>query len=157
LLKRESFIGNIFEPACGDGAISKILIDKYPNQQIISSDLIDRGFGDTGIDFITYDFKNKVDNIVTNPPYGLATEFVTKSLEMTSNKVAMLLKIQFLEGIKRYEMFKNSPLKTVYVFSQRLKIYKNGVKMNNSTMMCFAWFVWEHGYKGKPTIDWILL
>lgn len=67
----------------------------------------------------------------------------------------MLLKIQFLEGIKRYELFKTTPLKKVYVFSQRLKIYKKGVQQKNSTMMCFAWFVWEYGYEGEPIIDWI--
>lgn len=151
LLKREKFEGLTWECACGDGAISKVL-EEY-GLEVYSSDLIDRGYGDVGIDFLnTY---KKVDNIITNPPYKYATEFVQHALTQANKKVAMLLKIQFLEGVKRYELFKTTPLKKVYVFSQRLKIYKNGIQQKNSTMMCFAWFVWEHGYKGEPIIDWI--
>ncbi len=157
LLKREVFRGSIYEPACGDGAISEVLKDTYPNQKIYSTDLFDRGYGDkSGIDFITYDYKDfKVDNIITNPPYSLAQDFVVKSLQITNQKVAMLLKIQFLEGKKRYEMFQNTPLKTVYVFSKRLNMTRNGDKMKNSTMLCFAWFVWEKEYANKPYINWI--
>lgn len=147
LLKRININGIAWECACGDGAISVLL-----PENTISSDLIDRGFGETGIDFLkTY---KKVDWIITNPPYSLATEFVEHSLECADN-VALLCKIQFLEGVKRYKFFKEHPPKKVYVFSSRLKIYKNGVKTNNSTMLCFAWFIWEKSFKGETIIDWI--
>lgn len=157
LLKREVFCGSIYEPACGDGAISEVLKDIYPKQKIYSTDLYDRGYGDkTGIDFIAYDYNIKrFDNIITNPPYSLAQDFVEKSLQITNNKVAMLLKIQFLEGVKRYNMFKSTPLKSIYVFSKRLNMTRNGDRMKNSTMLCFAWFVWDKGYHGKPQVDWI--
>lgn len=75
---------------------------------------------------------------------------------LANKKVLMLLKIQFLEGLKRYALFQNSPLKAVYVFSKRLDINKNGVGTGNSSMICFAWFVWEQGYTGKPEIRWLL-
>jgi hypothetical protein len=154
LLKREKFDGVIYEPACGDGAIAKLL----PNEKVIASDLYNRGYGTIGIDFLTHDFKEwKCDHIITNPPYRYAQEFVEKSLDLTRGKVAMLLKLQFLEGAKRYEMFRRTPLKTVYVFSKRLTLSRNGVKQKNSGMICFAWFVWEHGYAGTPQIDWILI
>lgn len=157
LLKREEFVGSIYENACGDGAISKILEKELHNNKVISSDLIDRGYGDSEVNFITYDYGDwKVNNIITNPPFSLGTQFVQKSLAMTNNKVAMLLKIQFLESGKRYDLFKNSPLKKVYVFSDRLEINKNGIKGGKGkTMFCFAWFVWDHAYKGEPMIDWI--
>jgi hypothetical protein len=148
-------MGSILEPACGDGAISKVLLNYYPKSEIISYDLIDRGYGIGNTDFLTYNYGRKFDNVITNPPYRYATEFVKKSLKVSDNKVAMLLKIQFLEGIKRFELFKNSPLEKVYVFSQRLKINKNGEEQKNSTMFCFAWFVWNQLYKGEPQIDWI--
>ena len=148
LLKRIDLSGKIWECACGDGAISKLL----PNDTI-STDLIDRGYGVAGIDFLKTN--KKVDWIITNPPYSLATKFVIHALECSSN-VAMLLKIQFLEGVARYEFFKNNPPKQIYVFSKRLQIVKNGESMKNSTMMCFAWFIWERRFKGNPTIDWIL-
>ena len=51
---------------------------------------------------------------------------------------------------------KDYPLKTVYQFSKRVTLYKDGVKMKNSGMIAYAWYVWEKGYDGKPTIEWIL-
>lgn len=68
----------------------------------------------------------KVDNIITNPPYKYAKEFIEKALETSNNKVAMFCKIQLLEGVSRYELFKNSPLKTVYVFTKRQNPLRNG-------------------------------
>ena len=97
--------------------------------------------------------------IVTNPPYKLATEFVTKALDTVTigNKVCYFLKIQFLEGAKRYEeLYKHNELKHVLVYSKRISTAKNGeFDRYKTTAMCHAWFVWEKGYQGKPTIDWI--
>jgi hypothetical protein len=155
LLRMECFNGSILEPACGDGAISKILVREFKKQHIVSCDLIDRGYGRSG----SYDFlkcKERFDNIITNPPYKYATEFVKTALDCSNNKIAMLLKLQFLETVKRHELFKSSPLKIVYVFSKRLSLYRNGEQMKNSGMLCFAWFVWDKNFNGKPTVDWIL-
>lgn len=149
LLKRINISGQqVWGCACGDGAISRLL-----PEGTISTDLINRGYGEHGIDFLKT--QKKVDWIITNPPYSIATDFVIHALWCSSN-VAMLLKIQFLEGVARYDFFKNNPPKQVFVFSKRLQIVKNGESMKNSTMMCFAWFVWEKGFKGSPSIDWIL-
>ena len=153
LLDREQFIGNIWECACGDGAISKILEEKKYN--VYSSDLIDRGYGDTGIDFLkTY---RRTDNIITNPPFKLGTEFVYQACHLASKKVAMLCRINFLEGVARGKMFKNTPLKNVYVFSRRITFTNpdSGKKSHGGGMLAFAWFIWEKNYNGKPTIDWI--
>ncbi len=152
LLQKEKFEGLIWEPACGDGAISKVLEEK--GYTVWSTDLYDYGYGNVGVDFL-HSYK-KVSNIITNPPYKLAQAFVEHALECTERKVAMLLKLQFLEGVGRYKFFKSSPLKNVYVFSKRLSMNRNGIKMKNKGMICFAWFVWEHGYKGQPIINWIL-
>jgi hypothetical protein len=153
LLDREKFIGNIWECACGDGAISKILKEKKYN--VYSSDLFDRGYGDTGIDFLkTY---KKTDNIITNPPFKLGTEFVYQACHLASKKVAMLCRINFLEGVARGKMFRNTPLKNVYVFSRRITFINpdSGKKSHGGGMLAFAWFIWEKGYDNKPTIDWI--
>lgn len=147
LLKRIEVSGTVWECACGDGAISELL-----PKDTISTDLIDRGYGEPNIDFLKT--TKKVDWIITNPPYSLATEFVKHALDCADN-VAFLCKIQFLEGVKRHDFFIKHPPKKVFVFSSRLKIYKNGIKTNNSTMMCFAWFVWEKSFKGETTIGWI--
>jgi len=162
LFNVEDFDGDSFlEPCCGEGHISKVIEEQFPDAEIVSTDLIDRGFGEGGIDFLTTKYERNFDNVITNPPYKLAQEFIEKSLEITNKKVVMFLKIQFLEGIGRYEMFQNTPLKIVHVFSGRQDPWRNGEPKNPKTgkkwgsTMCFAWFVWEHGYEGKPQINWI--
>src|ERR1039458_1466032 len=66
LLKRETFYGSIFEPACGRGDISEVLIRN--GHTVYSADLINRGYGNTRKDFLLYD-GNKFGNIITNPPF----------------------------------------------------------------------------------------
>lgn len=152
LLKREVFNGNIWECACGEGDISEVFLKK--GFDVKSTDLIDRGFGEVG-NFFETDYV--ADNIVTNPPYKHALEFVNEAKKKSTGKIAMFLKTVFLESEKRRTMFedKEFPLKTVYQFSKRVTLYKNGIKMKNSGMIAYAWYVWEKGYCGKPTIEWI--
>lgn len=154
LLKRELFTGNIFEPACGEGDISNVLLKK--GFQVVSHDLFNRGYGVPGMDFLKSDIY--CDNIITNPPYKHALDFVLKAKQLSRNKIAMFLKTVWLESENRYQMFqdKEFPLKTVYQFSKRVSLYKRGVKMKNSGMIAYAWYVWDRDHKGKPTIDWIL-
>ena len=152
LLEKEKFDGSIWECACGDGAISKVLKDKGYN--VYSSDLIDRNYGDETIDF--FKTNKNFDNIITNPPFKYSKEFVEHSLKSANKKVAILNKLSFLEGVKRKPFFLETPLKKVYVFSFRIPYLKNGMHgTKRGSVMAFAWFVWENGYVGKPYIDWI--
>lgn len=149
----------MLEPSCGQGHISKVLQEQFPNSHIISTDLIDRGFGETGIDFLTHDFE-KVDVVITNPPFKLAYEFIEKSLTLAKKQVIMFAKIQFLETEKRAELFENTPLKYVYVHSKRVSPMRNGEPLNEhgkpwGSAMCFCWFVWEIGYEGDPMIKFL--
>jgi hypothetical protein len=158
LLEKEKFPGVTWECACGDGSISKVL--KKHGLVVVSSDLYDRGYGMQD-DFLVradgIEPGTKIaDNVITNPPFNLAQQFVDRALEVSERKVAMLLKLQFLEGAKRKEWFKTTPLRTVYVFSKRLTMYPaDGEPPKNSGTTCFAWYLWEHGYKSKPMIEWI--
>lgn len=159
ILQREKLVGNILEPACGQGHISKVLHKYYPGNQIISTDLICRGYGTGDIDFLKCDF-GKPDNVITNPPFSLAQEFIEKALEIANKKVIIFAKIQLLESAKRKPMFESTPLKTVWVFSDRVTPLPNGSIYNEKgkkweSTFCFAWFVWDKEYTGKPTIDWI--
>lgn len=157
LLEREEFSGPIWEPACGGGHISEYLIDY--GFRVRSTDIVDRGyFRQNG----TFDFLNEdcafFGDIITNPPYKYAAEFVEHALELITagGKVAMFLKLTFLEGAKRKALFDKYPPKTVYVFRNRIDCWKNGIEPEKSSKaVCYAWFVWEFGYEGRPVIDWI--
>lgn len=159
LLTVEKPFTMIWECACGEGHLSKQL--KKHGYIVKSTDLIDRGFSTSGIDFlkqrslppplITCD-------ILTNPPYKYAKEFVLKALELVKpgRKVYMFLKLQFLEGKARYtELFSKYPPKTVYVFSDRISCIKNGEGEFNHGAVCYAWYVWEKGFSGTTEIKWI--
>jgi len=161
LIQREKFNGNIWECACGKGDISKVLTDA--GYSVKSTDINDYGFGEPGINFLNTeglfaDSFEMQDNIITNPPFNLALEFVIQSKQYARFKIAMFLKTAFLEGAKRYDMFQdpNFPLKTVYQFSKRVNFGIHAGTHKNGGMIPFAWFVWERGYKGKPTIEWIV-
>lgn len=158
LLQRETFDKNILEPCIGGGHIAKVL-EKH-GYNVTGMDIIDRGYPNTIIqDFLEYDTPFDGD-IVTNPPYGLALPMVQKALDTipTGHKVAMFLRIQFLEGKKRYEFYQDNPPKAVYVYSGRMGCARNGNfdPSVSTSAMCFCWFVWEKGYKGEPVIRWIL-
>ena len=149
LIKYEKFDGKIWECSCGDGAISDPLIKAGYN--VYSSDLIDRGYGETGVDFLKS--TKQVDNIITNPPFNLATEFTLHGLNLINKKMALLCKLSFLEGKKRASvLFNQNKLKKVLIFSRRLGFKKNDKK---GGLMAFAWFIYDVNYNGKPTIDWI--
>jgi hypothetical protein len=153
LLLREKFQGDIWECASGKGWMSKVLQDE--GYSVLSSDIQteDWVYGEKGIDFLkTY---RNVDNIITNPPYRYAQEFVEHGMECINNKMALLLKLVFLEGIGRYKLFQTSPLKNVYVFCKRQRIYKEGITTKNSGLIAYAWFVWDKSYNGEPIIKWI--
>lgn len=155
LLELEQFDNVILEPACGEGHLSKLLIRK--GYAVASRDLIDRGYGYTQ-DFLSDDVKEWNGDIITNPPYKCAKQFIEKALNIIpeGHKVAMLLRIQFLEGVERKQLFENTPPHTIYVSRGRLKCAKNGdfnANKNNGAI-CFAWFVWQKGYKGNTILKW---
>jgi len=161
LLRYEKFNRYIWECACGGGHLSEVLMEK--GYDVKSSDIIDRGFAWTQIiDFLKvsrYDIRNDFSrDIITNPPYKYAKEFVEHALDisMDSIKIAMFLKLTFLEGQARRKLFEKYPPKTIYVFSNRVKCAKNGEFENvSSSAVAYAWFIWEKGFKGNPTVKWL--
>lgn len=156
LLKVESFSSRIWEPACGELHISNVLMEN--GYTVYNTDIVDRGYVDETIDFLTTIETDLDVDIITNPPYNKAKEFVERALETISDghKVAMLLKLTFLEGAKRGDLFDTQPPKKVYVFRRRTKCAMNGnFEGMGSSAVAYAWFVWEKGFNGKPIIDWI--
>lgn len=108
LLDLEDFSENVWECACGEGHLSKVL--KKRGYNVRSTDLIDRGYGESGIDFLKCKEKFNGD-IITNPPYKFGKEFVEKALELIEDghKAVFFLKVQFLEGKSRRKLFDSAP------------------------------------------------
>ena len=162
----------VWECACGGGHLSKRLQEK--GFWVYSTDIVDRGYCDEIVDFLKeepvygisakplYDSHDITYDILTNPPYKYAMEFVLRALELLQFgcKCYMFLKLTFLESEKRYkEIFEKTPPKTIYVFSKRVLCAKNAeferMKEGGGSAVAYGWFVWEKGYKGTTQVEWI--
>ena len=172
LMNEETFDGTIWENCCGEGHLAEPM--KARGYEVISTDLIDRGYGRGGYNF--FDCKECLgDNIVTNPPYKFSIEWVLHSLELLQpgKKLALFLPIQFFESDSRYKkIFKKFPPKTVYIAVNRLLCAKNGdfyerddtgnviykkdgTPKTISSAKAYAWFVWVKGEYGDIKVKFI--
>ena len=171
LLLNYSFNGiTILEPCVGQGHIANAVCNFYNNKpQITVLDIVDRGYPNTIVqDFLTWETDKKFEVIISNPPYSLAKEFVEKGMKLLTDEtrdtvngqMAMFLKIQFLEGAKRKELFEKYPPKYIYVFRNRMATWNNGEPLDPNgkkwaTTMCHAWFIWEKGSTTEPIVRWL--
>lgn len=153
LCKIENLDRNIWECACGMGHLSKVF--ERNGHDVLSTDLFDRGYGISGVDFLQQTQKFNGD-IVTNPPFKYAVEFIYKAMELVNegNKVCMFLKTQFLESSVRRMLFEKYPPHTIWVSSKRIQTCKCGDFNMAKGMFSYAWFVWEKGYTGQTVIKW---
>ena len=95
LLNAEDFDNTkiVCEPACGEGAIVRVLEEKWQSTNIVSYD--------ADIDFLKD--SRQYEYIITNPPFSLAFEFIQQAKRLASNKFAFLLPLSYLHGKKRYD------------------------------------------------------
>lgn len=151
LVRLEDLNHNIWEPSCGGGHLSKVF-EKH-GFNVKSTDLVDRGFGVGGVNFFE---QNEIfdGDIVTNPPYKYAHEYIVHALQLLpeGHKLCLFLKVQFLEGKTRKSLFTHMPPARVWISSSRIKCGKNGVFQES--MIAYAWYVWEKGYKGDTILKW---
>lgn len=166
LMKKVSFSNKIWEPACGKGAISDVLVEKY-GKMVLCSDIHDWGCTPflqmNFLDTWSFDYAQDAGmvDIITNPPYKKALEFAqfgNRYIKRTDGKLALLLRIQWLEGIKRGEFFKKCPPSWVWVFSRRLpRMHLDGYEgKKTSSMIAFAWFIWDNNnHLGETRLGWI--
>ncbi|RJF88606.1 hypothetical protein D3874_17710 [Oleomonas cavernae] len=152
LIDNEPFKGDIWESACGDGAMSKVL--ELASQKITSSDLYNRGYGEPGVDFLRP--KRRAANIVTNPPYNAAEGFVQSGLKAAERKFALLLRLAFLEGANRQRtIFTEAPPSRVWVFSERITFYPAGAVQKGTGTTAYAWFVWDKDAPSQTELKWL--
>lgn len=162
LYDREFFSGSVWECAAGRGDISNVFLDR--GHEVLSTDLIDRGYDNItgGVDFLKTKYTEDMPhNIITNPPFNLAFEFVKHAFEMSllsEGKVAMFLRLAFLESKKRRPFFLENKPSKIYVFSERQTLWKNGedVPKGRSGTTPYAWFVWSgKNRKDRTELEWI--
>ena len=160
LKKKVDLPYTILEPACGTGCLSERL--KELGHNVLSYDLVDRGYGEVQNFFEMLSIPDDCKCILTNPPYKYATEFVLHALELVpvGGLVCMFLKTTFLEGKQRYNrLFKITPPIKVLQFSERILCAKNAefdyMRAHGGSAVSYAWYIWRKGYKGQTIIDWI--
>ena len=155
----EKLTGTTLEPSCGMGHMVKGIESVFPGLKIISTDLVDRGFGEGDLDFLvdSYPYIENVKNIVMNPPFKLINEFTLKALEIAEDKVIIFARMQFAESEKRFnKIFKDNPPQRIYIYVDRVKCLKDGTDDGTSSSMSFAWFVWDKkALNQQTTFNWI--
>ena len=158
----EKLIGTVLEPSCGMGHMVKGIQKHkaYENIKIVATDLIDRGFGESGYNFLDYNYPyvNDIGTIIMNPPFKFIEEFVVKSIEIAQHKVILLARNQFLEGGGRYNnIFSKTPPARIYQYVDRIACAKDGnFKRNMISNMAFSWFIWDKDtYDGNTYMKWI--
>jgi hypothetical protein len=151
LVENERFSGDVWECACGDGAMSRVL--EQASRLVFSSDLYPRGYGNAGLDFL--DPARSADNIVTNPPYNCAEGFVASGVKHARRKFALLLRLAFLEGANRANtIFAKCPPSRVWVFSERITFYPSGIDPKGCGTTAYAWFVWDKDAPSGTELKW---
>ena len=146
----------IYECACGSGNLSKELESMGYN--VLSTDLIDRGYGTSGVDFLKVQTIPDNCMILTNPPYKYTTEFIAHSMELQKEGgvAAFLLNISYLSGLARYrDIYTKGWLEKVYVFSNRVHCFKNDINTGHSSPVNYAWYIFRNGHMGSPVIEWL--
>jgi len=159
LLKLENLSDTIIDNSYGSGELMQSF--KKAGKRIIGYDIVDRRKEGDDIEFhlqdwLTVESVEKGDHVF-NSPYKLGSEFVEHTLDIVEEgtKVCSFLKIQFLESKKRRKLFEKYPPKRIWVSSSRISCFKGGdMTKYDSSAICYAWFVWEKGYKGYPEIRW---
>lgn len=145
--------GSIWEPACGEGHMAAALAESF---QVYASDIHPFGYG-AEIDFLSEATAPvegwQPDWIVTNPPFRTAADFLRLGLRRASRGVALLLRLQFLEGGARYRLlFGPEPLTRFAVFSERVPMTLGKWDPQASTASGYAWFFWMKGAAPMPPI-----
>ncbi len=169
LLAVEDFAWPIWEPACGQGHLSRAL--QARGQAVISSDLVDRGFGLAGVDFLTDLPPGYYASIITNPPFADHLAWIRRGLllldagdwrEISRGApagFALLLPLTYLAGLDRGEIYRARPPAAIWVFSTRILCVQGGAagQVTGSASVDFMWLVWRRPdlCPPRPRLGWI--
>lgn len=159
LLDTEPFPGGVWDPACGSGTIVKAC--QARGMAAVGSDIADRGFGGVQ-DFLApaVDFDN-VGNIICNPPYGIAADFIVRALSVASRKVAMLVQSKFPYSQRRHALFTACPPARLYFLSTRPSMPPGemllaGTVKATGGKLDYCWLVYDRAHSGPTTAHWLI-
>jgi hypothetical protein len=149
-------IGTVWEPACGEGHMAAVIAE-FACDPVMASDVYGYGYGVAPVDFLFDAPLARQDWIITNPPFSLACEFTLRALDLATEGVAMLVRMQWIEGIGRYEkLFRDRPPSVYAPFVERVPMVKGRWDPDASTATSYAWFVWWKAHFDRPSrVFWI--
>jgi len=165
LLRHVTLRGPVWEPCCGDGAMSKVLM--AAGHTVVSTDITDRGFGVAGIDFLgCTDVPGGCRSIVTNPPYGdtgshagqarsarRMLDFVEHAMRLAASvegQLALLVRLNWIAGQRAARLLSSGPFAATIVLNERIRWFDMGEKTNHAQHH-HAWIVIDHAHpKGQP-------
>jgi hypothetical protein len=165
LLRHIRFRGPIWEPCCGDGAMSTVLGRR--GYEVVSTDIADRGFGTSGVDFLAcHQMPEDCRSLVTNPPYGdsglhagqsrspaAMLSFLRHALMLTASvqgQLALLVRLQWIAGQRAAEVMSAAPFTAVIVLTQRILWFERG-EDTKPAQHHHAWVVFDHAHPpGQP-------
>ena len=165
LLQHVSLRGPVWEPCCGDGAMATVLAAH--GHDVVSSDIADRGFGTSGIDFLTCQSTlGGARSIVTNPPYGdtgshkgqakssaAMLEFLRHALALTASvqgQLALLVRLQWIAGRRAADVLSGGPFAATIILTQRIQWFDMGERTKRAQHH-HAWVVFDHAHRpGTP-------
>ena len=168
LLKHVKLRGTVWEPCCGDGAMARVL--ERAGHKVVATDLVDRGFGQGGVDFFDCTaFPAGCRTMVTNPPYGDGGQmgrpsntpldlqkFVLHALDLTvraNGQLALLVRFQWMAGKRAATLISSGPLSQVLVLTKRIQWFDMGERTTTGQHH-HAWLIWDcnHGRLLPPSL-----
>jgi hypothetical protein len=172
LVMKEDFAGPVGEFACGEGHISRQL--EWWGFDVISTDLVDRGYGQGGVDFLADPSPHAglpFRSLLTNPPFPLFIPWIERSLALMDEKdwpsavnsqagVALLAPVTYLAAQDRGELFSRRPPAAIWVFSKRILCVQGGSKgkVTGSGAVDYMWLVWRAPWRTtsfRPPLGWL--
>src|SRR5690606_35966058 len=132
---------SVLEPACGLGHMSGVLREYF--DEVESSDLLDTGYG-IQRDFLTHEYDQQYDWVITNPPFKITGEFIQKSLPLARKGIAMFSRTNIIEGVGRWNnLYSANPPTFFAQYVERVPLLKDRLDRNASTATAYGWLVWD--------------
>lgn len=141
----------ILDLACGNGIFGKVLKEHLPKAfPDFTFEIIEHDIRKDGVDFLSFESKNEFDIVITNPPFSLFDEFVTKAKEVAPF-VIFIGKTNFFGAYNRYKKGIWNHLEFVSVFNRQVD-YRSSVREDGKFQcgnLVTGWFFWNRNWKSN--------